>query len=84
MCLKEARPTVPPVGLCAFYFELLMGHEVKVVCIARLPHDSSGFKTKLSVANNLTFKPDVQKSFCLYGRCHRLPVLKNVGGGHAK
>jgi hypothetical protein len=84
MFLKEVRPTALTVSLTAFYFDQLRGEDLKVACISILPHDSFDFKTKLSLAHNLTFKPDVHNSFCRYGRCHRLPVLKNAGGGHAE
>jgi len=90
MCLKEARPAVPPASLRGLYFEQLAREDIKVVCIEILTRDSFGFKTnlsvartKLSVANHLTFNSDVHNSFCRNGRSNRLTELQNAGGGHA-
>jgi len=84
MCLKKERPTVAAVSLRGFDFERLARVRIKVVCMGILAHDSFGFKTKLSVANRLTFETGVHNSFCRNGRSNRLTGLQNAGGDHAE
>lgn len=84
MSLQGARPAAATASLIAFYFEQLAREDIKVICIARLTHQSSGFKTKVWAAKNYTSNSEVSYSFYRHGRLQRVHGCRNAGGGNAE